>query len=108
MSNGGRHYPPWSGRHVNTLGLEEITGYFHYGIAHSAADNEIARGGDPTCVQLDPKKPLVVNYIMAVAAVPARFDRVRSIVAKPDHVVLAADSGVRVEVALRPGFLGEM
>ena len=83
MSNGGRHYPPWSGRHVNTLGLEEITGYFHYGIAHSAADNEIARGGDPTCVQLDPEKPLVVNYIMAVAAVPARFDRVRSIVAKP-------------------------
>jgi hypothetical protein len=35
FSNGGRHYPPWNGRHVNTLGLEEVTSYFHYGLAES-------------------------------------------------------------------------
>ena len=25
FSNGGRHYPPWSGRHTSVLGLEEVT-----------------------------------------------------------------------------------
>ena len=36
LSNGGRHYPPWSGRHVNVMGLEEVTSYFHLGLAESA------------------------------------------------------------------------
>jgi hypothetical protein len=37
ISNGGRHYAPWSGRHVNVLGLEDVTADFHYGLAESAA-----------------------------------------------------------------------
>ena len=49
-SNGGRHYPPWNGRHVNVLGMEDVTTYFHFGLAESARPNSISRRGFPTCL----------------------------------------------------------
>ena len=44
ISNGGRHYPPWNGRHVNVLGIEDVTAYFHDGVAASA-DGQPAQPG---------------------------------------------------------------
>lgn len=79
ISNGGRHYSPWSGRHVNVMGLEEVTANFHYGLAESVAGNAWQRRGIATHVQLHPQRPTVVNYVMAVAEIPERFDRVESI-----------------------------
>src|SRR5205814_1633800 len=63
ISNGGRHYPPWNGRHVNVMGLEEVTSYFHLGLAESARKNPLSTKGIPSCVQLNPRRPLTVNYI---------------------------------------------
>ncbi|HOQ85548.1 MAG TPA: hypothetical protein PLQ89_07490, partial [Phycisphaerae bacterium] len=57
MSNGGRHYAPWNGRHVSVMGLEEITGYFHIGIAASAKKNPFNDRGVPTVLKLNPAKP---------------------------------------------------
>ena len=54
MSNGGRDYAPWNGRHRRAIGLEEICGYFHLGHAASLADNPVAAAGSPTAVTLDP------------------------------------------------------
>jgi hypothetical protein len=54
LSNGGRHYAPWNSRHVNVMGLEEVTGHFHDGLAESAAENPISRRGYRTCFELDP------------------------------------------------------
>jgi hypothetical protein len=107
MSNGGRHYAPWSGRHVSVMGLEELTSYFHYGLAESARPNDISKSGNETCLRLNPKEPLVVNYIMAVAGIPKGFDRVKSIAPVPrrNAVVLAAHSGTHVTVPLVHGFL---
>jgi len=107
LSNGGRHYPPWSGRHVSVMGLEEVTSYFHLGVAESARRNSISRRGFPTCLHLDAKHPLVVNYIMGVARIPAGFDRVASIRAARGKrgIRLGSDSGRRVEAAVDPGFL---
>ena len=45
MSNRGRHYPPWSSRHVNVMGLEEVTANFHLGLAASAAAESHFRQG---------------------------------------------------------------
>ncbi|HEY5792469.1 MAG TPA: hypothetical protein VIS74_04170, partial [Chthoniobacterales bacterium] len=47
-SNGGRHYAPWNGRHRGVLGLEEVTSYFHTGLAESAAPNPVSARGIPT------------------------------------------------------------
>ena len=107
LSNGGRHYPPWSSRHVNVMGLEEVTSYFHLGLAESAAKNPISRKGFPTCLALNPRKPLVVPYIMGVAAIPAGFDRVVSIEAIQGNraILLKTASGRQAKAKVDVDFL---
>ena len=108
ISNGGRHYPPWNGRHVNVMGLEEVTSYFHYGLAESAGKNPQSTKGLPTCLKLNPKTPAVVNYIMAVASVPKGFERVAAIAPAPDRqsVKLLSPGGKVVVAPLDLNFLG--
>jgi len=105
ISNGGRHYPPWKGRHVNVMGLEDVTAYFHLGLAESARPNPIGRRGTATCVSLKSGAPLTVNYIMAVAAIPGKWGRVKTITPGPHGVTLHPDKGRAVRVSLDPGFL---
>jgi hypothetical protein len=105
MSNCGRHYAPWNSRHGAVLGLEEVTSYFHLGLAESAKPNALSRAGFPTTLTLHPKKPTTVNYIMAVAAIPKGFDRVARIRAVEGGVELVAESGKLAECALDLDFL---
>jgi len=105
LSNGGRHYPPWSGRHVNVLGLEEVTAFFHYGLAESAGRNFLNRAGVPTAVELDPKHPTRVAHIMALAAIPRGFDEVADISPTPGGVVLTSRSGLSVLAPLDLDFV---
>jgi len=106
-SNRGRHYAPWSGRHVGVLGLEDVTAYFHDGLAESAARNPLNKLGFPTAFKLDPKNPLAVNYIMACLPTPAGFDGVKAI--EPDDagelVTLISQSGKRVKAKIDVNFL---
>ena len=105
ISNGGRHYPPWSGRHVNVMGLEEVTANFHYGLKESVGPNALSERGIATSVQLDPRRRLVVNYIMCVAEVPRGFDRVQQVEPQGGGVRLVAASGKSVRVPLDVRFL---
>jgi hypothetical protein len=107
FSNGGRHYPPWSGRHVNVLGLEEVTSAFHPGLAESVAPNLLSKRGVKTFVKLDPKRTMTINYIMAVAEIPAGFDRVDDIAAdgKGGGVTLVGRSGKKVKAAVDVAWL---
>ena len=107
LSNGGRHYPPWNSRHINVMGLEEVCSYFHSGLAESARKNPISAKGFPTCVALNPKKPLVVPYIMGVARIPIGFDRVVSIRAAEGNraIVLESASGRKAKAAVHLDFL---
>ncbi len=107
MSNGGRHYAPWNGRHTAVMGIEEVTSNFHLGLAESAKPNPLSDAGLPTTVTLNPKKPTTVNYIMAVAAIPKGFDRVAEISALVGGggVELVAESGKRATCAVDVEFL---
>jgi hypothetical protein len=107
LSNGGRHYPPWDGRHVNVLGIEDVTSYFHYGLAESVASNPLTAAGRITTQMLDAEHPLAVNYIMAVAPIPPEFDRVAKILPAADgqSVQLVSRSKRRVRVPLDLSFL---
>jgi hypothetical protein len=106
-SNGGRHYPPWSGRHLNVLGIEDLTGFFHYGLAQSARRNRLNELGEQTCFTLTPDQPLKVNYIMAVATVPRDFADAASI--EPANnwqsVKLISSTGKTVNVPLCADFV---
>ena len=92
-SNGGRTYPPWSGRHRRVLGVEEVTSYFHFGLAESAQPNPLSARGVPTVLQLTPKTPTVVDYVMGVAVPGPRFDHVRTIEFGQHEIILVAASG---------------
>ena len=105
MSNGGRYYTPWNGRHVNVMGVEDITGFFHTGLAGSARPNVLSKLGLTTCHQLRADRPFVVRYIMAVAAIPRRFERVKEIKIAPGKVTLIGEQGVKVTTPVDAGFL---
>lgn len=70
MSNRGRHYAPWRGRHESVMGIEDVTSYFHEGLFASAKPNPFTRNGWPTTVRLSPKRPTLINYIMAIVPIP--------------------------------------
>ena len=105
MSNGGRHYPPWNGRHVNVMGVEDITGCFHYGAAQSAKDNVLTRQGIMTSVKPTAKHPLHVNYISGLAAIPKTFDRVKEILVETGRITLVSDRGSSVSTPVNAEFL---
>jgi hypothetical protein len=108
LSNGGRHYPPWSGRHTAVMGLEDVTSCFHYGLAESVKKNLISARGIPTFHEMDPKRPLVIPYILGAAPIPPGFDRLVSIQPSSgeEAVTLIAASGKRVSVNVDTEFLG--
>jgi hypothetical protein len=59
-------------------------------------------------VTLERERPLVVNYIMGVAAIPAGFDRVAAIEPGADRksIILQAASGRKASARVDLGFLG--
>ncbi len=105
LSNGGRHYPPWNGRHVNVLGVEDLTAYFHYGLAASAAPNLLTEAGYRTHHVLDPDRPFTLRYIMGVAPISDEFDRVAELKCNSDHVTLVSTDGEETTVPLDVKFL---
>ena len=107
ISNGGRHYPPWSGRHRRVMGIEDVTSYFHLGLAESAKANPVSRKGSPTSFTLEPQRPLAVNYIMGTVKIPSGFDRVKAIRAATDldSVTLTSASGKSAKATLDVAFL---
>ncbi len=108
ISNGGRHYPPWSSRHVNVLGLEEVTSWFHVGLAESAAKNPVSDSGHPTSATFTAGEPFTISYIAGIAKIPPGFDRVKSIEAEPGRqkIVLRSASGKQAKAAVDLTFLG--
>jgi len=105
MSNNGRHYPPWSSRHQNVMGVEDITGFFHCGAAESARPNGLSRRGVQTSLTPTTRQPLHVRYIMGVVAIPKAFGRVRDIAVAADQVTLVGAAGARVASAVDTGFI---
>jgi hypothetical protein len=104
-SNGGRHYPPWNGRHRGVLGIEDVTAYFHLGLAASLEDNPWRRKGVPTSVELSRAKSTRIPYIMGIAPLPAGFDSVQGIERTAGGIQLRSVSGVQIDHAVDTLFL---
>ncbi len=104
-SHGGRHYPPWNGRHRGVLGVEDVTAYFHLGLAASLAPNPWNEKGVPTALEFSADQPTRIPYLMGVAALPDGFDVVRRIQKTATGVRLLAANGACVEHAADTAFL---
>jgi hypothetical protein len=104
-SNGGRHYAPWSGRHRGVLGVEDVTAYFHLGLAASMADNPWKEKGIPTSIALRQGKNTSIPYIMGVAPTPNSFDSVRSIQRVSGGIRIESSTGTHIHHAVDTSFI---
>lgn len=104
-SNGGRHYPPWNGRHRGVLGVEDVTAYFHLGLGASARSNAWNERGVPTTIEFQPHRFVRVPYIIGVAAVPPDFGEVRVIRRVPGGAQILSASGRAVFHTVDTDFL---
>lgn len=107
LSNGGRHYAPWKGRHIDVMGIEEVTSYFDCGLYESSRSNDFTRLGHPTSLHFRRDHVTRIPYVMGVASIPPRFDRVQRIDPSDDGraVALISHSGRSVSVSLRLAFI---
>jgi hypothetical protein len=107
FSNGGRDYSPWNGRHVNVMGIEDMTGYFDMGLAASSRRNPLTERGVRTSLNPDGKGRISIPYIQGVARIPHGFDRVATTetTRAADRICLRADSGNEVTVPCHTEFL---
>lgn len=104
-SNGGRDYPPFSGRHRRVLGIEEMTGYFHLGHRASLAPNEVNEAGHPTSVELQPGARVTTRYAFGAVRAPEGFERVATLRIGEAAIVLDDGGGRSVQVPFDPHFL---
>jgi hypothetical protein len=108
MSNGGRHYAPWNGRHLNVMGLEEITAFFHEGLAASANPNSLNQLGIQTSLPLSANKSLMINYIQGVARIPKDFNRVAEVnLPSQNKLQFKSENNKVVEINCNHEFLKE-
>ena len=96
LSNGGRDYPPWNGRHRRVIGIEEICSYFHLGHAASLGANPVAAAGSPTAMELAPGGTTTISYAFGLAATPPGFGAVAEVAAAPGGIRLADKAGKSV------------
>lgn len=106
ISNGGRHYPPWNGRHINVMGVEDVTAWFHYGLAQSAEPNPLTTLGYATHRVLSADSPLSVRYVMGLAPIGKRFERAANVHWDESSVTLEGEAGETVTVPVDVKFLG--
>ena len=105
MSNGGRDYPPFLGRHRRVIGIEETTSFFHLGHRRSVEPNELSAAGFPTAVPLEPERTMTTRYAFGAVAAPRDFDRVAQIEVEDDCLSLRAASGQTATVPFTTGLL---
>jgi len=105
-SNGGRHYPPWSGRVRHVLGLEEVTSYFAYGVKPSVEANPLQERGFKTFVELSGERPLTVRVIMGCVPIPDGFSGVRDVSRRDStSIQITGRGGEELAVSCRLDFL---
>ncbi len=107
MSNGGRNYPPFSGRHRNVIGIEEVTSYFHLGHRASIEENELNKLGYKTFIQLSPNKNFIISYIFGLTEIPKNFGSVNLINQVEDGINIIGENNKSVFVRVDLDFLDD-
>ncbi|WP_426131475.1 hypothetical protein [Pararhizobium sp. PWRC1-1] len=99
MSNGGRAYPPWSGRHTAVLGIEEAAISFHLPDTHTA-DMNVALGLD-----LAPGRTTKIRYAFGAIEVPSGWTRVSEISLADGVLIISDEAGRRCTIPFDCRFL---
>lgn len=106
LSNGGRHYAPWSGRLSGVLGMEEIAGFFHYGIKESVEPNFMQEKGFKPFVEFSKDHPTSIRVIMGLVPIAGYFTGVEDIIPSGDsEITILGKGGESISVSCNLDFL---
>ena len=105
FSNGGRDYPPWNGRNVGVLGIEEGCTFSARGYAASIAPNALSQTGVPTALELKPDGAVELRHVIGGLALPDRWSEISSINVEPQELALRDMGGGRRSVPYDASFL---
>jgi hypothetical protein len=86
MSNGGRDYAPWGGRHTSVLGIEDSRSYGTAGHRASISPNVLTQLGTPTAFDLTINPTL--HYAIGAIATPDGWTRIADVTATGDQLTL--------------------
>ena len=87
------------------MGIEDITAFFHEGIAASCERSVLTRRGIRTCLERDTQGRLSISYIQGVARIAPGFTHVAAMESGKRSIVLRSEEGERVEVPCHLEFL---
>jgi hypothetical protein len=105
FSNGGRDYPPWNGRNVGVLGIEEGRAWSANGYAASAAPNPLSQSGVPTVLDLDPDGTAEVRHVVGALPRPEGWTEIAALEVEANELLLTDISGASITVPYDSGFL---
>ena len=105
MSNGGRHYPPWSSRHRAVLGIEEATAHFGDGRVVSSAANGFAAAGYRTALPLGGE--ICVRYALGAIPVPDGWREITGLDLGGGTLTLTDIGGGTAQVPFDTSFLDD-
>lgn len=99
LSNGGRPYAPWDGRHVGVLGVEDGCAAGAEGRrAAATGETAIAQEGVATSVTLSSESDITLRHAILVCAQPAGWQGVADLSLTPEHCVITGVNGETLEV----------
>ena len=91
---------------MGLIGLEEITGYYHYGIGPSIQRNPLTAEGYPTHIEFSKNRPTEIKLIMGVVPIQTDFIGVRDIYRSgASTIIILGKGGEKMEVGCETGFL---
>ncbi|TIL66190.1 hypothetical protein [Mesorhizobium sp.] len=103
VSNGGRDYAPWSGRHRGVLGIED--GRTALGHAASLGDNWLKREGVATAFGLGEGRNVSFRHVIGALPQEADGEPPRDIATTQGHMRIATADGSTRDVAFDGDFL---
>ena len=104
MSNGGRDYAPWSGRHTGVLGIEDGRASAS-GHADSVRENELNRAGIPTAFDLASQRRIVMRQVVGACAAGEGEGRLGDVSMQDDGLILHFCTGGARKLACDQEFL---
>jgi hypothetical protein len=101
ISHYGLATSPFSNRHGDCLGVEELCSNMALGHAASVLPNRLSADGFPTAISLLPDKPTVVDYTFGCIAIEEHWREISNIDWAEDILIVRDVSGDEIRIPYR-------
>lgn len=103
LSNGGRNYAPWNGRHLGVLGIED--GRTAVGHASSTGENFVSREGVSTSFALGPEGSVRFRHVSGVVPMQGPAEPASRVSVQPGRLVIEFARAATMHVPFDDMFL---